>query len=661
MKLPLADCIDGPVFDRIESCDTNDAAFADWEAPLVWHHQKSYLCIDSFFKGQRSLHFAFSKRIPSEVWQKGWHLWYDNAVVHRQTIADARISGRFAMEEVTFGYGGDNNESVGARVGIIARMRDTRSFYLCCLEYPNRVVLYRREDDQWVVVGSQQIHLDVFTEYELVLEMRGNQFVVWLDQQFLFKATDYAFAEGWCGVRTFCESFVTHFEIEPLTRPAALPIDRPWQTTADALPPAHIVGELDLSAHGNLSKTIRHNAGIEVGRIAHDDAPQLLVDLFDAPDGASHVLLELDGSVIWKADLGDVGRLIPTPPRPDGGHDLYAVTKDALLIVDGHSGQITRRAERPASSIGKRSGHSNGPVISADIDGSGRRDHFFITYGADDQDIYCIGPDLAVRWHHVCRSGNGHGHHNSVCDVDGDGREEVFAGCQLLSADGQVIWTQEEIARRLKCPNGGHVDSSVMGYFAGPEAPPTLHLSSSSAGHIVCDARSGEILAAHPSGHAQFISAGSIVPGSEWVFPISTNRWGSYGVTRLVAPMGEMVGRFQPGFVCQSTTPLNWTGDGTELLLVLDGPGWRGIYDHQGHRLLDLDPLVPYSDAFAQRYDRVNKRRAPLVAGDPRDTIVIRLGNRLRLIAPDRPLSPGSRVFAPERRTNISWPGWTTV
>ena len=186
-------------------------------------------------------------------------------------------------------------------------------------------------------------------------------------------------------------------------------------------------------------------------------------------------------------------------------------------------------------------------------------------------------------------------------------------------------------------------------------------MASSSAGHIVCDARSGEILAAHPSGHAQFIGAGSIVPGNDWVFPISSNRWGSYGVTRLVAPMGEMVSRFQPGFVNQHATPLNWTADGTELLLVLDGPGWRGIYDHQGHRLIDLDALVPYQDPFAQRYDRIQASRAPLVAGDPRDTIVIRHANTLRFIGPDGSLPTGSRAFAPVRRTNISWPGWVTV
>ncbi|MFP4106118.1 MAG: hypothetical protein ACLFVU_08510, partial [Phycisphaerae bacterium] len=251
--------------------------------------------------------------------------------------------------------------------------------------------------------------------------------------------------------------------------------------------------------------------------------------------------------------------------------------------------------------------------------------------------------------------------HNAVCDVDGDGREEVFAGCLLLSADGEVLWRQDEITRRLLVPNGGHVDSSTMGFFAGPDAAPTLQMASSSAGHLVCNARTGEMLAAHPQGHAQSVSAGCVIPGSSDVHTISSNRWGNYGVMGIYAPNGERVSRFQPGFVCQNSKPLNWTGDGLEHLLICDGPGWRGIYDHLGNRLIDLDSLVPYDDPFAQRYDRVNVSRVALRDGDPRDVIILRRGNTIRLIGPADTLDKGSKVFAPERRTNTSWPGWTTV
>ena len=661
MQLPLAAATVGPVFDRVNPHDVNDAAFADWEAPLVWHHQKSYLLVDTFFQGAKALHFAFEKRVPEEVWFKGWHLWYDNGVVARRKFTDGVLEGTFAFEELTCGYSADNLDHVRPWTGIVARMRDVRCYYFCCLEFPNKVVLYRRDDKQWTVIAEQQVRLDVFTAYALKLQMRGNVFRVWLDGKLLFTAADYALAEGWCGVRANCTSFVTEFSIH--AQPPAARVEAPRQpaTAAAAAPQPVILRVVDCSAHGALSKTVRHNATIAPGFFAHTDGPQILVALFDSPDGSTHALLDLDGHVLWKASLPGVGRMLPTPPRPDGGCEFFAVSPDALMIVDGATGEVRKRADAPLSAAGRKPAAGNGPFITADLDGSGRRDHFFVTYGANSEDICAIGPDLNVRWHVAAISGNGHGHHTAVCDVDGDGREEVFAGCLLLSAAGEIVWRQDEITRRLKCPNGGHVDSAVMGFLGGPDAAPTLHMASSSAGHLVCDARTGELLAAHPQGHVQFVNAGAVIPGSPHVYAISSNRWGNYGVTGIYGPDGHRAGRFQPGFVCQSAKPLNWTGDGLEHLLVCDGPGWRGIYDHRGSRLIDLDPFVPYADAFAQRYDRVNVARAPLRPGDPRDVIVLRLGTTLRLIGPGSTPAKGSRAYAPQRRTNMSWPGWTTI
>ncbi len=654
--LPIAEGETGPVFDRDKPNHVNDRAFADWEAPLVWHHQPSFLLVDDFYDGKRCLHFAFEKRVPADVWQKGWHLWYDNAVVHRQPVADGTLSGRLGYEETTFGYGGDNQDHVGAWTGIVARMRDMRSYYFLTLEYPDRVVLYRREDAQWTTLGWAKVHLDVWTEYDLALTMRGGMFDAYFQGEHLFTAADYTWRSGWCGLRASCTSFVTHFEITPAERVEATGAVDPTPPPGPAtLPGPEVVRDLDLSEHGALSRTIRHNATVQPGRFAHGDSTQLLVDLFDAPDDSTHVLIEPDGTVLWKASLPGVGRMLPTPPRDDGGCDFFAVTPDELLLVDGRSGEVRLRAEAPRSAAGRKPAAGNGPFITADLDGSGRRDHFFVTYGANSEDIVAIGPDLQVRWRVEAISGNGHGHHNSVCDVDGDGREEIFAGCLLLSADGETIWRQDEITRRLKVPNGGHVDSSVMGFFAGPDARPTLHMASSSAGHLVCDARTGELLAAHPQGHTQTIAAGRIVPDSDCVHAVSGNRWGNYGVTAIYEPMGTRVGRFQPGFVCQSAKPVNWLATGLEHLLVVDGPGWRGIYDHLGRRLIELDSLVPYDDPFAQRYDRVQAFRAALRQGDPRDVVVLRVGNKLRLIAPAGEPAEGA-TYRPVRRTNVSWP-----
>ena len=332
-----------------------------------------------------------------------------------------------------------------------------------------------------------------------------------------------------------------------------------------------------------------------------------------------------------------------------------------LVIIDGHTGEIKAESATPVAQDGRSPNIGNCPAITADLDGIGRRDHFSLTWGPNHQHLVAMRPDLTVRWQHTCLGGNGHGHHNAVCDIDGSGRESIYAGNEMLSPDGEVIW-QEEIEKLLLCPNGGHVDSTVMGYFAGPDAAPTITMAASSAGAITCDARTGETLAVHPQGHCQSVHAGTVVPGSDEVHAIVCNRWGSYGVSGIFDPRGRRISRFQAGFTYQSARPLNWTGDGLEHLLICDGKGWRGVYDHLGNRLIDLEPFVPYGqDSHQQRYDRVNVQRLPAVANDPRDTILLQFGNRLIFLAPDSQLERGQRVFAPVRRTNVSWPGWHTI
>lgn len=638
--LPLADAVDGPVFDRQVDCPHNDRAFAAWESPLVWHHQESYLAVDQKFQRQRALHFAFEQRTPEKVWSKGWHIWYDNAVLLRERPpGDCLLEGAFALEEVTAGFGGDNVDHIRPWTGIVARMQDLRRYYYLCLEYPDAVVLYRRDDRQWVTVARRQVDLDVWTTYRLKLECRGDQFRAWCDDRLLFRATDYAWAEGWAGLRATCTSFVTAFSVSSLAVPT-LPRPAP---VLPPLPAARVVREIDLGAHGQLSSSgpkapagvgdHRYNASLITLDPTGDGGTALVVDLHRAPDGATHLCCGLDGALRWKATLPGADLLIPVPAADGRGQDLVAIGKDELLLVDGGSGQVRKRAPTPRQPNGKPISASNCPTRTADLDGCGKKRQFFLTINAGGETVWVYDCDLTPRLEIAVPSGCGHGQHLSVCDVDGDGTDEFFAGCALIDGTGAVRWRQDEIVARLKCPNGGHVDASVMGFFDGPDAPPTVHLASSSAGHIVCDARSGEILVVHPQGHVQTCTTGRVVPGAAGMQVIASNRWGGYGVTGIYAGDGRRLARFQPGFVCQGTKAIAWAPGGLQCLLVCDGQGWRGLYDHLGRRLLDLEPLVPCTDAFAQRYDRVNAKVVPLGGG--RDGILLRCGTVLRLLVPE--------------------------
>ena len=218
------------------------------------------------------------------------------------------------------------------------------------------------------------------------------------------------------------------------------------------------------------------------------------------------------------------------------------------MLIDGHNGTILKEQPTPYNSDGKRPNPGNGPAITADLDGNGLRDHFFLTWGPNVKDIAAVGPDLSIRWQHRCIGGNGHGHHNAVIDIDGSGREAIYAGNELLSADGEVIWQQPEIEQRLLCLNGGHVDCTVMGYFAGPDQAPSITLASSSAGAITCDARTGKILAAHPQGFVNGPVLAKSFPAAMKSTPSSAIAGAAMASLQFLTRAVKRVSRFQAGF-----------------------------------------------------------------------------------------------------------------
>ncbi len=631
--LPLVDCQPGPIYDRVEPDDANDHAFGHWDTPPGRHPHKRQPTRRPHFQGRKALHFAFESRDPQYVWQKGWNIWYDHALLLRdKPPADVVLTATLAMDEITTGYGADNVSFQRPWTGMVARMQDLRRYYYLCLEFPGRVVLYRRDDAQWIELAAAQVWLDTWTPYQLTLSIRGNAFEAWLGGQFLFHAVDYAYREGWAGLRATTTSFATDFRI--LRHPDRAG-DAAGAKPRPCLAAGQVVGEIGLSDRPPISKTSRHNANIHPARL-RPDAPdkQLMIRLFGGPDEPNWAAVDLDGKVLYKAHWPGADMLHVLPAGQEGTNDLIAVANEQMFLIDGRTGRIRKQAPAPDSpNTGQKPRAGNGPRGLADLDGDGVADTFFLTCGCNDRELWAVDFELNLRWYVQTLGGQGHGGHLSACDVNGDGIDEIAAGLCLIDAAGQILWQQEDVGRLLKCPNGHHIDSSVMGFFEGPDAPPRLHYAASSAGMISLDARTGRLLAVHPQGHVQFISTGRILPGRAEPCVIATNRWGSYGVTGVYDGSGRRVSRFQAGFVSQSTTPIRWTDDQVEHLLVCDGPGWRGIYDHRGNRLVDLDGLVPVADPFAGRFDRVNAKVGRFTRAD-RDEILIRCGSRIRIIAP---------------------------
>lgn len=659
LSLPIESAEEGYVLCPVEPCPANDERFADWSAPFVWRHARSLMRVDSRFQGQKALHFCFEIRTPEDVWMTGWHLWYDAAIVTTDDVpADATCQASVAFEEVTTGYGSDNNVHVRPWVGLVARMQDVRQYYFLCLEYPDALTLYRREDDQWLVVARRQVEVNVWTPYTLRLDMRDAMFTAWLDGQRMFTATDYAYSTGQAGLRASCTSFAWDVSIQADPPAAQAHIELCNRRANDlaeargALPEPELWKTLELDELGKVTDV----------RFAHWTGPgrpmTCLLALDGRADGATHAVTDLDGKVLWLAELPGLRRWIATEPRDDGHQDIFGFTKTELVLADGRTGEVLAR--RPLDSLPTPPAKPMSflPSDPVDLRGSGARDGFLLIEGANDRHLWAVDGELNPLWVVETPSGLGHGSHVSCCDVDGDGREEVFAGGVLVDGDGRIVWRQEHLLSRLLAPNAGHVDSSQMGYLAGPDAAPTVHMQSSSGGHVVADARTGNLLASHPQGHVQGGCGGAFVPGEPGVQVAAANRWGNYGLLGVYAGAGRRLGRFQPDYECDHPVAVNWTADGSELILIAGEPRAVGLYDAAGRRVVDLASLCPTDERFVLR-GKQGTRSAARLTDDPRDVVILRGHNRMHLIRPAGPLPARDRHYTPVRRWDVSWPAWT--
>jgi hypothetical protein len=632
-RLPLEKAVIGAaVHCAIEPHAENDAVFADWECPLIWKWVSSRLKIDDAFEGRPALRFNFARRTPEEVWKTNWSLWYDTALVTRDTPPDdLTLRATLTFEEITCGYGSDNNSFVRPWTGIMARMVDLRRYYYFCLEYPDTVALYRREDNTWTCLARRSCDLDPFRANTLELRIRGQWFEGFLDGQRQFGLADYAFASGKAGLRATSESFVTDFSLTADaagTRRFHIARERAAKELDEArasVPSAQVAKTL----------TLREEAvpiDIRVAKFSDNQSLQVFYTLQDAPDGATAVLRDLDGREIWRTDGPQLLRYQATTPDQAGRSDIVGFTQDAIVILDGRTGNIKQqRAFSTLPDPPRKMAFM--PDTMADLRGTGRRSDFLFTAGANDPRIWALDETFDDLWIFTAGSGMGHNNHVCACDIDGDGRDEVFAGGSLINFEGREIWRQEELLRRLRSPNASHVDAAQMGFFSEDPDLPVIHMQGSSAGHLVADARDGSTLVDHPQGHVQGGCEGRFVPGQPGIQVASSCRHGNYGILAVYSGDGRRLSRFQPDYRTDCPQSIHWDGSGTELLVIAKDPRRAGLFDWRGRCLVPLGPLLPdfYDANIPNRHRDVVSIR---LDDDPRDCLIVRIHKELRFIRP---------------------------
>ncbi len=547
----------------------------------------------------------------------------------------------------------NNDDRFGTvgRTGLFARYRTLRHYYQFCFEGLDRLRLYRRADEDWHVLAEREIDIEPGRYYVLTLEARGHEITCRVDGEQVFRVRDDTYRTGKVGWRTNTDSRLSRIEVR-MPPEAEAAADRARQAYR-----AEVAAQRDrypqpvlwkVVPKGDLSGTVS-----QLGRATDSDAWTVLLHSSTAvytPDDHLDRLLavtDLDGELIWRRELPvRFPRLIDLDG--DGRDEIVCFLHDHLTVLDGATGEVVARTPLPEA---KRRDGTVGPLwpefnglAFGDLRGVGRPSDIVLKEEnhAGGHNLWAYDNELRPLWHAVVGWPR-YGHGIDFWDVDGDGRDEVMAGYDLLSADGEPI---RRVAGADDVPPLGsdHADVVAVGPF-GPNGEMLVGICTGSDGFWIADILTGQPIARHRIGHAQGIAVGKFAPDVPGLQFLAGTRWDNYGILSFFSVQGERLFTFEPDNVAQGGPPVNWTGDGTELLLLASTPPVLGMYDSRGRKVVDFPPDFPDREF----YGKIGSLPVVMdLTGDPRDEIIFNTPDAIYIYT-QSPEPPPHPVYAPWR------------
>jgi hypothetical protein len=551
--------------------------------------------------------------------------------------------------------------------GLVFRYRTNRHYYLFALSGGAEARLAVRQPLETTLrvaefreLARARFEYDTQRYYRLRVENDGPRIRAYVDDRLLVEARDeellrgkvglvaniparyQAFAVSVCpAARTALDARVEARESELRRLREQYPRPRLWRKfDTQGFGAGRNVRFGDLDGDGALDMLVAQNI------------PRVQGDAFDHISALTAVTLE--GRVLWQSGRPDRRNALLTNDTPfqihdldgDGRAEVVLVRDFELQVLDGRDGSRKRAVPMPPIPADSRSRpyelYSGDSIAFASFTGPGRRD---IVLKDRYRNFWVYSADLKPLW----QGQDDTGHYPYPFDVDGDGRDELFIGHSMWDHAGRRLWSLQE---RMK----DHVDAVAVGNFTGdPAAPPRVYWSSSDEAFVMLDLR-GNVLKQVRVGHTQTAAVARFredVPGLQYV---TTNFWKNPGIMSLFDADGNLLEQAEPIHSGSVTLPVNWKGDGRELVLLSGSAREGGMVDGRFRRVVSF-PDDGHPELTAAVLD---------LTGDPRDEVVLWDPDHVWIYTPDGP-PPTGPVYAPVRnphyndsnyRANVSRPGW---
>ncbi len=561
--------------------------------------------------------------------------------------------------------------------GVVFRYQDGRHYYLFALGAGDTLSLSCRDgekgfrEDGWVELGRAVYPTDPLKSYCLRVEAFGGRIACYIQGNKVLEARDSRFDSGKAGLFATCPLRFHSISVTTTEKDYAAWLRHKSEREAclDSLRRANPQPALWKRIKVNEFGAAR---AMRLGDLDGDGRLDILLAQNIPYFGGNYnrisclTAIDLDGRLLWQWGTPDPAHawLSYDPAvqihdlNSDGANEVIFADGEWIKVLDGGNGREKARYAVPESKIlpGEKSWLEYKhyyrrdllPFLNVDcfafcdLRGNGKPQDVIIkdrhtrlwAYTSDFKPLWTATANLS--------------HYPSFMDVDNDGRDEVFIGYSLFDDDGKMLWTLDDKLQE-------HADGIIAADLSLSGKPAKVFISASDDGVAVADMK-GNLLKHHRVGHAQTPSIGNFrpdVPGLEYC---NINYWGEPGLITLYDGNGDEITHFEPFHAGSPILPVNWRGDGTELICLSTSPEEGGMYDGWGRCVVRF-PSDGHPELAYEVHD---------LTGDSRDEIITWDPEWIYIYTQDQACASDS-VYAPKRpplynesnyRPIISWPGW---
>jgi len=499
----------------------------------------------------------------------------------------------------------DRNDWREALAGIVFRMVTLRQFYLFGIEGWRRLVLYRRDHDEWFLLKSWDVEIpEEYTDLEVQLDsdcIRCSADTLGVR----FTVMDTRYPAGRTGVRSMGRCRIAQLKVLQTQgqrmesvrlfqlfrkRKEQLGKDLPQPVLERILPVKDLGGIpkfMDLREEGCFEMLIPSQKGVQYRSINGD----LLWEIPKRPF-----------AMCVSDFFEDQGRLICIISKTQIYHETNVtpnnhpdnVKEEELYVISGRTGEIL--ASAPVPVMDRAVVRTDLCPTGGSLTRPGRTDFLLREWRSDIGHggylLMAMDKDLHPLWHRTVDTPYGYTDALQFYDVNGDGKDELLAGGNLYSCTGELLWEHDLLHEMSTITGAQHYNSVLIGHLSGdPELDPVAFLLAGSAGVYVVDGLTGKTRMVHSIGHAhtrQFGKWRTDLPGTE---VLVTCHWGNMGIQTLFSGRGDHLWSIQPDYMGQGSCPVQWGDKKHQLLWVNTSAQGMGLYDGYGRKVLDLPEL----------------------------------------------------------------------